>query len=208
MNENMKLWSQWSAVPKEAQKTITGGRMNGFTDINPVWRLRELTEKFGIVGVGWFVNIVNQRVEEGANGEKAAFVDIELFVKVDGEWSKPICGVGGSMYITAEKNGLRTSDEAFKMAYTDAISVACKQLGIGADVYWQAGATKYTTAKQTAEQKKTEEAPKYRCQKCKAEITFEQADKSKHETGYVLCDKCVELYKTKMKEKEKENEGN
>ena len=27
------------------------------------------------------------------------------------------------------------NDEAYKMALTDAISVACKQLGVGADVY-------------------------------------------------------------------------
>ena len=29
------------------------------------------------------------------------------------------------------------------MATTDAISVACKQLGVGANVYWQADKTKY-----------------------------------------------------------------
>ena len=32
------------------------------------------------------------------------------------------------------------------MAYTDAISVACKALGIGADVYWQNDATNYTNS--------------------------------------------------------------
>ena len=29
------------------------------------------------------------------------------------------------------------------MALTDAISVACKALGFGADIYWEAGRTKY-----------------------------------------------------------------
>ena len=43
-----------------------------------------------------------------------------------------------------EKNGLYTSDECFKMALTDAISVACKALGFGADIYWANGRTKYT----------------------------------------------------------------
>ena len=45
--------------------------------------------------------------------------------------------------MTNEKNGLYTSDECFKMALTDAISVACKALGIGADVYWDKDSTKY-----------------------------------------------------------------
>jgi len=55
----------------------------------------------------------------------------------------PISGTGGSMFVAKEKNGFYVSDECYKMATTDAISVACKQLGIGADVYWQADKTKY-----------------------------------------------------------------
>ena len=42
-----------------------------------------------------------------------------------------------------EKNGPYVSDECFKMALTDAISVACKALGVGALVYWDKDATKY-----------------------------------------------------------------
>ena len=44
---------------------------------------------------------------------------------------------------TNKKNGLYTSDEVVKMAYTDAISVACKQLGFGADIYWNKTDSKY-----------------------------------------------------------------
>ena len=47
------------------------------------------------------------------------------------------------MFAAKEKNGIYVSDECFKMATTDAISVACKQLGFGADVYWQGDKTKY-----------------------------------------------------------------
>lgn len=35
------------------------------------------------------------------------------------------------------------SDECYKMATTDALSVACKNLGIGADIYWKESKTKY-----------------------------------------------------------------
>ena len=51
------------------------------------------------------------------------------------EWSKPILGTGGSTYVAKEKNGLYTSDEAIKMATTDALGVACKNLGFAADIY-------------------------------------------------------------------------
>ena len=48
----------------------------------------------------------------------AAFVDIEMFVKVENEWSMPICGTGGSMFVAKESSGPFVSDECYKMATT------------------------------------------------------------------------------------------
>ena len=148
--ENMKHWEQFRAVPKEAQKSIGGGRLKGMTDINPMWRLKILTEAYGACGTGWYYTIDSKKLEEGSNGEVAAFVDITLYVKEGEGFSQGIPGTGGSMFVAKEKNGLYTSDEAFKMALTDALSVSCKALGIGADIYWQGG-TKYSTYDQGAE---------------------------------------------------------
>ncbi len=139
--ENLKIYNAISKVPEEAQRKITGGRLSGMTDIKPMWRIEKLTEMFGVCGFGWKTNITNKEIIEGANGEKIAIVDIELFIKINDTWSEAIQGTGGSSFIAKEKNGLYTSDECFKMAYTDAISVACKSLGMGADIYW--GDSKY-----------------------------------------------------------------
>lgn len=143
---NMDIYNAVSAVPDSAQKRITGGRLNGMTDINPMWRIRELTELFGPCGIGWKYKIVREWLETASTGEVGAFVDIELQYKItpDADWSEPIPGTGGSKFVAAEKgNNLRASDECYKMALTDAISVACKALGFGADIYWEAGRTKY-----------------------------------------------------------------
>ena len=140
---NMEIYDSFRVTPKEAQKEIAGGRLRGFTDINPMYRIQKLTEKFGPCGIGWYYEPVKKWIEQ-AGDEIMAFVDISLFIKVDGEWSKPIAGTGGSALYAMEKGGLKASDECFKMATTDAISVACKQLGIGADVYWKAGESKYS----------------------------------------------------------------
>lgn len=155
--ENLEIYNKLKEVPKEAQKPITGGRLNGMIDIKPMWRIEKLTEVFGICGIGWKTKIKNKEILEGANGEKIAIVDIDLYVKIDGEWSDAIEGTGGSSFVTNETKGLYTSDECFKMAYTDAISVACKSLGMGADIYW--GDSKYNkqqeiTTKEQAEQYK------------------------------------------------------
>lgn len=139
---NLDLYNAVKAVPDSAKREIRGGRMNGKTDINPMWRIKKLTEQFGACGIGWYYNTTRQWTEI-CGDEIAAFVNIELFIRVDGEWSKPIFGNGGSMFAEKESKGVHVSDECFKMATTDAISVACKQLGIGADVYWDKDKTKY-----------------------------------------------------------------
>ena len=145
--ENMAIYDAGKTVPAEAKKTITGGRINGVTDINPMWRIRKLTELFGPCGIGWYYTIDREWLEGNeSTGEVAAFVRISLYVKSDGEWSMPITGVGGSMFAANESRGIRVSDECYKMAQTDALSVACKNLGIGAEVYWEAGETKYASA--------------------------------------------------------------
>lgn len=155
--ENMEIYEKVRTVPTEALKAIQGGRLKGMSDINPMWRIKMLTEIFGMCGIGWKVEIVERRLEKGAGDEIACFVDINLYVKSDGQWSDGIPGMGGSSFVAKEKSGLYTSDECFKMAYTDAISVACKSLGFAADVYFANDRTKYTT--QGEEEKETDIPP-------------------------------------------------
>lgn len=150
MSDNMRLWEAVRKPPKEALRKIEAGRLKGKTDINPQWRIKTLTEQFGPCGIGWKYTIISERLETGANDEVAAFVDIDLYVKMGGEWSEAIPGTGGSMFVSKEKDGLYTDDEALKKALTDAISVSCKALGVAADIYWEKDPTKYTDPERTA----------------------------------------------------------
>lgn len=141
--DNMAFYNAGRSVPQTAQKPIAAGKIKGFTDINPMWRIQTLTELFGPCGIGWYTEVLRRWTEEGNDGKVAAFCEINLYIKVEGEWSKPIFGTGGSMFVNIFKGAPETSDECYKMAYTDAISVAAKALGIGADIYWKDGRTKY-----------------------------------------------------------------
>lgn len=135
---NMDIYEAGRAVPQEAQKSFNNGKFSG-TDINPMWRIKKLTELFGAAGIGWYVDDVVERSE--VHGDVTmAIVDLNLYVKVNGEWSKPIYGTGGNVLLRKGS----ASDEGYKMAYTDALSVACKALGIGADIYFSTDKTKYT----------------------------------------------------------------
>lgn len=196
--ENMCIYDKFRLTPPEARKTIKGGRLNGFTDINPMWRFKRMTEEFGPCGTGWKYEIVDQRIVQGADGTVAAFVDILLFYKkTDGEWSEGIPGIGGSMFIAKEKGGLYTSDECFKMALTDAIGTACKALGMSADIYFENDRTKYTSSPNADHM----EVPK--CKNCGSVIQgvqFQNGTKktaeeiismSKEKTNSALCWSCL-----------------
>jgi hypothetical protein len=160
---NLELYDKFRKVPETAKKNISGGRLKGMTDINPMWRIKTLTEEFGICGFGWYYEITDKWIETSmAKDEITANVKINLYVKRDNEWSKPIVGIGGSMLVANEKNGLYVNDECYKMALTDAISVACKTLGIGADVYWNKDNTKYTDGKKNQAVAPKEKALTYR----------------------------------------------
>jgi len=163
---NLEIYKKYSIPPDWAKKEIQAGRLKGKTDINPQWRIECLTEQFGPVGIGWYYDVTKQWIEIGGKDEKAAFVNVSLYVKHEGNWSMSIQGSGGASIIASEKNGLYTSDECFKMATTDALSVACKMLGIGASIY---SGSKYPTAPQQP-QAKTELLPN--TEKWNAAITY------------------------------------
>lgn len=159
--ENMQIYEKVRQVPAEAKKNIGGGRLKGMTDINPMWRIKTLTEQFGPCGIGWFYEITDRWIETTmAKDEITANVMINLYVKDGKEWSKPIQGIGGSMLVASERAGLYVNDECYKMALTDAISVACKALGVGADVYWQKDNTKYNDSKKANMEEPKRVAPK------------------------------------------------
>lgn len=182
-------------VPEEAKRPIQSGRLKGKTDINPMYRIKTLTEMFGPCGYGWKTEIKRTEFRPGANDEIAVFVDINLYYKVGDQWFGPVEGTGGSTFVAKESKGLYTSDECVKMAYTDAISVACKMLGIGADVYWSEDRTKYDrlpadpegdtkgkTPKASSGESKSETKPATppKCEECGGNILPCQVGKKKY----------------------------
>jgi hypothetical protein len=132
--ENKRIWSKVSNPPATALKQIGGGRLKGMTDINPQWRLEAMTELFGPIGQDWGYTIDKLWREDGAHDEVFAFALVSVWY-IEESKSESIQGVGGSKLVTKEKDGLFSSDEGYKMAVTDALSVALKALGVGSAIY-------------------------------------------------------------------------
>lgn len=164
---NLVIYETVRNPPAEAKRQFT--RAGGFkgTDINTMWRIKVLTEMFGPCGFGWYQETVKKWTEQYDANHVKAFADVNLYIKIDGMWSKPISGTGGNTFIdrvfkkeydeyrNVKKNQdgsikgsweIVVNDECFKMAETDAFGSACKKLGIGADVYWENDRTKYSVS--------------------------------------------------------------
>lgn len=220
--DNLKIYEAARSVPPEAQKSIQAGRLKGMTDINPVWRIKRLTELFGPCGVGWWYEVTAKWLEhDEVTGQTAAFVDILLYY-VDpesGTASHAIPGTGGSSFVAKENKGPYLSDECYKMALTDAISVAAKALGVGADVYWSRDASKYGAMPETPPAA-PKEPPMFRCAACgellapwitpdgKTKMSVRQvAQESEKQYGQRLCLKCISLKQKAAKAQAAANEN-
>ena len=144
--DNMHIYVQVQDTPKEAQKSFNNGRFSG-TDINPMWRIKKLTELFGPAGIGWWTEDEHYTMETSEEtAEVAVFCTLKLYYRdpVSGEISHGVTGVGGNKFVVSQRTGMYCNDEAYKMAYTDALSIACKALGFSADIYYSSDKTKYT----------------------------------------------------------------
>jgi hypothetical protein len=133
--EKISAWEQLARPPKDALKAIKGGRLSGMTDVNPQWRYKVMHDTFGPCGIGWKYEVTRLWTEPGLDGQMFAFASVLVYTKQDEGWSAPIPGIGGSMLLEKDKNGIHHNDESFKMATTDALSVALKMLGVAADIY-------------------------------------------------------------------------
>ena len=152
------IWNVVCKTPDEVKKPISGGRMNGKTDINPMWRIKLLTELFGPPGKGWYTDQVRYTITDGGPTKEVAIeCELNLYVKYDGfdgPWSAPIYGVGGNRVLSYESKGLHLDDDARKKAYTDALSIACKAIGICADVWFGCDEGKYSKENKAAPKSK------------------------------------------------------
>lgn len=169
---NTPQYEAMKRPPVNALKQIKGGRISGMTDISPQWRIEILDSTFGLCGIGWKYEIIRLWTEQATEDQVACFAQISLYVKDEDFWSDAIPGIGGSMFITKENNSyakdnepkfkMYVSDEGYKMAVTDALSVACKMLGVGADIYrgrWD-GSKYRDEPKEAPVQVQTKQAPK------------------------------------------------
>lgn len=134
-SENTKLWDILGRTdPKHTKPFTRGGGFKG-TALKPMYSYRRMTEEFGPCGIGWGVNEPSFQVVAGTDGEVLVYCTASIWYRQGNTEAKTVYGVGGDKVVAKFSTGLKSDDEAFKKAFTDAVTNALKLIGVGADIH-------------------------------------------------------------------------
>lgn len=129
--ENTALWDKLGKTdPSHTKPFKRAGGFSG-TAIKPMFSYRRMTEEFGPCGIGWGVGQPSFQVVP-AGEETLVFCTVSIW---HGKPDQIVYGVGGDKVVVKQQSGLRSDDEAFKKAFTDAVTNGLKLIGVGADVH-------------------------------------------------------------------------
>lgn len=141
-SQNTALWDNLGRTdPAHTQKFTRGGGFKG-TAIKPMFSYRRMTEEFGPCGKGWGVGEPTFQVVPGDNREVLVYCTVSIWYRHEDAEAR-VYGVGGDKVVTHIKANEQynrperweSDDEAFKKAFTDAVTNALKLIGVGADVH-------------------------------------------------------------------------
>lgn len=151
MVDNLTLWGLVEKTPPEHTKEITGKSYKG-TSPKPHHLVHKATETFGPCGIGWGFQIVEERIEEGAGGEKMHLARVKVWYEWNGKRGE-VEHIGGTQFSGTRSSGKHFTDEdAPKKSVTDALVKALSMIGFAGDIFMG----RYDDSKYVAELKAEE----------------------------------------------------
>lgn len=134
MTDNLALWNAVETTPPSQTKPITGKSYQG-TSPKPHYLVHKATETFGPCGIGWGFTIEDERIEEGAGGERMHIARVKVWFKWNGERGE-VEHIGGTQFSGTRRNGNPFTDEdAPKKSVTDALVKALSMIGFAGDIF-------------------------------------------------------------------------
>ena len=109
MSGNLDLWSSVEQTPPAQTKPITGKSYSG-TSPKPYYLVQKATETFGPCGIGWGFTIEDERIEEGAGGERMSIARVKVWYEWNGKRGE-VEHIGGTSFSGTRKNGNPFTDE-------------------------------------------------------------------------------------------------
>lgn len=134
MTDNLTLWKSVEKTPPTHTKAITGKSYQG-TSPKPHYLVHKATETFGPCGIGWGFQIVDERIEEGAGGERLSIARVKVWYEWNGKRGE-VEHIGGTQFSGTRRNGTPFTDEdAPKKSVTDALVKALSMIGFAGDIF-------------------------------------------------------------------------
>ncbi len=135
---NTELWDRVFATdPSHTSQFMRTGGFKG-TAIKPLYLIHKATEIWGPMGSAWGAETIEHVIHKDMVFIKARIWypgdDLKSQTHV-GQYKAYVEHWGGDVLIKTTKSGERPNDEAFKMAFTDAVGKCLSQLGFSADVH-------------------------------------------------------------------------
>ena len=143
---NLIVWDRVSKTDPSATKTSNqGGRQQ--TSIDGYWMIKKATETFGMVGIGWGWEVLEERWDDGAlipikqddgttriEQSKTHTIKLKLWFNHNGQRGEVI-QYGHTQAIYKSKWGVSDDGEAPKKSLMDAIKKSLSMLGFCADIF-------------------------------------------------------------------------
>lgn len=134
MTEHLSLWKAVEKTPPDQTKAITGKSYQG-TSPKPHYLVHKATETFGPCGIGWGFTIEDERIEDGAGGERMSIARVKVWFKWNGERGE-VEHIGGTQFSGTRSSGKPFTDEdAPKKSVTDALVKALSMIGFAGDIF-------------------------------------------------------------------------
>jgi len=142
---NMNIWDRVEATDPAYTKNFSrGGGFKG-TSINAQYNIKKATQIFGPNGIGWGVDILDEKYVEGkplqvANDavlcrEVIHVLKVSVWYVIEGERFHTSPQFGQTTFVGANKYGPFTDEEAPKKTMTDAMNKCLALLGFGGDIF-------------------------------------------------------------------------
>lgn len=139
MTDNLELWNKVEKTDPKHTKPIEGKSYKG-TSPKPHYLIHKATDTFGPIGIGWGFTIVDERIEEGAGGERMHIARVRVWYEWPnrkGEYVRAeVEHIGGTQFSGMRSSGKPFTDEdAPKKSVTDALIKALSMIGFAGDIF-------------------------------------------------------------------------
>lgn len=140
---NTALWERLCKTDEKYTKEFNKRGFQG-TSINGQYIIKRLTEEFGPVGVGWGLEIEEDKFVQGhvirMEGGAPIYWTIHmlrgyLWYMLDGERRRTSSNYGQTDFVGMDKRGIWTDEDAPKKSLTDLRAKCASELGMAADIH-------------------------------------------------------------------------